>query len=348
MYSLFEFTSLLSFLIFYEIRKKDLLSQASVPKSSLSRPWLHWLWLISLVIVILSHYVGLYVAGVQILIFACMRDWHKSKKGKAALFLILSVGLLALLKIIHSLSLKHLGWQNIKFTNEPLARFPLEISLHLTHLSYLALIWYLLLIGLCIVPLKNFKLRIQPEAQLLLGFTALTLLLGTAATWVTQRGLLIPRYYIFLNPVFIILTVSLWQSLKSWLKYALILVSLIFSLGWLPKTYFPVKAPWNRLAQTVLENQGEIVFTTRTLTIATPYFNNARIKVEKLDLTDEGLRSLVELVHQGRKIWIVENYWGQMNYFSKLTSKLTELGIKFDYQEFENDYSERLSAIRLY
>jgi hypothetical protein len=212
----------------------------------------------------------------------------------------------------------------------------------------LALIWYLLLIGLCIVPLKNFKLRIQPEAQLLLGFTALTLLLGTAATWVTQRGLLIPRYYIFLNPVFIILTVSLWQSLRSWLRYALILVSLVFSLGWLPKAYFPVKAPWNRLAQTVLENQGEIVFTTRTLTIATPYFNNARIKVEKLDLTDEGLRSLVELVHQGRKIWIVENYWGQMNYFSKLTSKLTELGIKFDYQEFENDYSERLSAIRLY
>ncbi len=238
---------------------------------------------------------------------------------------------------------------------------PFEIYHHLCHLSYWACAWYPIFFMGCFFEIKK-----DPRRLIIFGFLIgaiiFCLTIGEVASLIFNKNFLWPEDFIFLNPFFILILCACLISLK---KRPFIMAAVTFSvimLAWLPRVYFPVKAPWNRLAREMSIEGGTVAVTTRFISIATPYFDQNHIEVRPLDSSEEGLQNFVLTLthgksestnatsHRGmltRKTWVIENSAGAAPYFKSLQAKLTSAGVFYSMDKFENSVSDALTVIKI-
>jgi hypothetical protein len=138
-----------------------------------------------------------------------------------------------------------------------------------------------------------------------------------------------------------------WKKNK---KIAYVFTTFIFcaTFWWFPRIYDPVKAPWNKMAEQIAQFPQSTVVTTRTKALATPYFDEKNIVVHELYLTDEGFNDLLKLFEYYENVWIIENYWGTIGYWSSLEEKLKNSGLKMEVYPFQTEKSEVIMAMRVH
>ncbi|MEQ1878005.1 MAG: hypothetical protein ABL958_15285, partial [Bdellovibrionia bacterium] len=148
------------------------------------------------------------------------------------------------------------------------------------------------------------------------------LMLLTGAGLVLGRATLLPRYLIFLTPVFIALTgLALTEILNGSArsKYAGAGVLAIFlsgTIGSFDSIYADTKASWRDAAAVISRFPGSLVLTTKTGAIESPYFKNSHIPLRRWSTKEPE-----EILHQASLndyVWIVDTYWNMKEIWSSL------------------------------
>lgn len=311
MYAMFEFTMALHLLFFLRVFRKGE-----------SRG----LYVASGVLMACTHYLALVPLAIEAMLFA--RRWRK-----AALVFAMAAAV-ELGFYLNFFKWEGLAWQHLKFAVEPASRWPIEPVVELMDHSWLYALGVLVLA--CLVVWRrpgrtgDRSDAAERRALLVLLVAPFAFLLGFG--FVTEKAVFLARYFIYLSPVAATLVgtalVDLWRAPR--LPRAIKLLPAALLLGGallaLPRLYRPYKEPWRKVAEVIAKYPNALVLTTRTVAIATPYFERADVEVEKWDpSSSEGMARLYSQVARRKRVWIVENYWGGRHYLPLLTEQLKDL-----------------------
>ena len=224
-----------------------------------------------------------------------------------------------------------LQWQTMKTAAEPLALWPREVLYDLGNRSLIccAVLSLVTLLGIAEIFTEP---RQEKGAKLsLLALVVAPLLIVWAASLISGRALLLPRYLIFLAPPFCVFLGLIRFDHKN-VASLFAGLFLVGSMAGLHNYYSQRKEPWRDVAAMIQRYPGSVVYTTRTVALRTPYFTRIGVPVKRLTLGDTGdLAELTADVAQGKKVWILENFWGGYPYMTEL--KRVFSGMKFDVSE---------------
>jgi uncharacterized membrane protein len=336
MYSLFEFLTVVH-LIFFFNRDQDRKSRIG--------------WIISLALLLMTHLFSFLLLWIELIwIF-----FHKQEENlwkRIGLSLLVFGTLPPVLVKLTGFQLPFLDWQKLRyglvgFSSDLESFLSLLFSGSIANLVALLLGTVLLLIG----NRRDFLQRVEFRFVCLL--LIVPILLCSIFSLSLERIFLVPRYFIFLNPVAIILTSLLISNLFSngcmqRLGSILLLIScLLSSLLFLPEVYKNKKAPWRSVAQYISNIPRSVVLTTRSQSIQSPYFERFSIPVRKWIPNENGLQFIEQLLSENKNVFIVDNFWGGLTYWNENKSRLSKLGYKLNEQIFKLDDSEPIYAMQI-
>ena len=333
MYALFEMFTTLNMIFFYQVWNRE---HKKIKYG------------VSLFLLSLTHYLSVVPIVAQVGFFAL-----KEKKAKDSIKPILIIGLTlatTLVSYLKFFSLKHLNWQIVKFEIEPRSHWPTDILWSLFNESWISLIGFIILISFFIWNLRKANLKtLLKGSGFFAPFVILPIVAFTAATLVLNRSMLLPRYLIFTLPYMVSwtgLTLALTVArphIKIFEKRLLYLSFLMITTGGfigLKENYLPHKAPWREVAATIGQYTESTVFTTRTESIKTPYFERLGINVEKLENRSQMTEKVKEALAHFRNVWVIETYLAGITYFSTIKSEFEKAGLSTKEFTVKNDYSE--------
>lgn len=312
MYSLFEFFATLQLWMFWDYYQD-------------SKRW-RGLFITSLLLS-LTHYFSLPLLLIEA---AVLWTWKKrpliSWKQNSLLWIFGWCGLIMLGFFIHQFGWSHLEWQKIKFEIEPQSRWPVQSLLFLNWDSWLGLAATVIIAGL--TYRKNELIKLCSVLFLSVFFLSL------AVAWSTGRAIFLPRYFIFLTPMVIVTTglglFELQTYGKKWLPLTMTILVAGGIIWHLPHLYFNNKAPWRKAAEMIWLSPDSVVYTTRTLAIRSPYFESKNIPLMRIEPEEKGVHQIEQSLKAGKQVWVLENYFGAMMYFSKLHARLSNLQYQVD------------------
>lgn len=274
------------------------------------------LFVVSAVLMMLTHYL----AAIPLAVEGVVAAWIFRKQMKFS-SLVIKTGVGGFIFVSAScaalFSWKHLYWQNLKFQMEPDARWPIEFLNFLANKSDVAAIALVIAVTWTLVRLFRSKQE-QNLVPLLVIFFAPVLLL-TASGFIFQRATLLPRYLIFLTPVFAVIVGYVWNEnfkTRNVLGTFLFLFFFVGTAVELHSVYDNIKAPWRTAANVISKFPGSIVLTTRSAAVQTPYFENRNVPLKRWDSTKLDV-PLIEASSYDY-VWIVDTYWSMKEYLPHL------------------------------
>jgi hypothetical protein len=285
MYSLLEQTSSLLFMF--------LLLQQNGRKIN------PWAFLSVLVALTLSHYLSfipLLVASAWLLKGA--RDLNKKYAG---LFIVAaSFGIVGLAFHVRSWPL---AWMNILFKADHPFRWPFEMSFEVLG-GWVGCTSFLGISTIAIISKSKLALKALGS---ILGAIGASVLAGLYL----EKAFFYSRYFVFLSPLIVILFAAVVFESKNFLKYGAALFSILF-LGSQAYASFQslkrVNPDW-RLASDVAGKIENIqVFTTRPLSLASPYFDAQSLSIERLAVQGEfAFSQITDALASHKRPVILEN-----------------------------------------
>lgn len=334
MYSLFEFLTSMNLYFFFSLQESR--------KRFVG-------WILSLILLSLTH---LFAA---ILVFAELFWWLLLSKRSLKQSVLTGLGaIFGFFLVIQTtgLDFRFLDWQKLRFDLVS----PLQDYLSVQKILGFGhpWTWVLLALSLFVLP---YSVRSQifrdRSIQFSAGVIGLTLGGVTLASFLFDRSLLLPRYFIFLIPFVCFLTTQILNFHLKGPKFGisrcifLLLVFVCSSLFALPEVFENRKAPWRDVANYISHIPNQMVLTTRSQSIQTPYFQKHLIPVRKWQFDQNGLQEIFALVESGQNVFIVENYWGGLTYWEDLKAELTQKGYKINEQTFQLEQSEALYTMQI-
>lgn len=322
MYALFE---LLSTLFLIEILKTIETNRGSILRATMLS-----------ILLILTHYLSIVPISIGFgLLFFFRRDLINWKVLAIVLILLVACG-----RSFFEIRWESLRWQELKFGAEGSSRWPWETLGKILGGPIGATSLFLLL-GLSFQ--KKWNLQNLIISSFIVLFSGATLF-----GYAFGRSVFLPRYFIYVIPLAILglLQAHLkwpkgeppsWKLKISCLSLAVFLGSQGFEATQIIEISNP---PWREAAQALALEKNARVYTSRPLSLRTPYFDRASIDLQKLNSTQvEDLVVLLKDFEVGRKPWILENYWGYEYYRKNLEQMLHQ------HLCFVEDHSPPSSAI---
>jgi hypothetical protein len=276
----------------------------------------------------LTHYLAVVPISIELgfLLFSSRKITKYQKWGLALSFaaLVIAQGWI----YAHFFKWDGLQWQLIKSSAEPSIFWPKDLLLALGNRSLIA---SAVIGGIWIMGL--IRLLNAPEGERGAQLSLVALILGpvivfSAASLLSARALLLPRYFIFLVPPLCIFLGTVRVRHKN-LAALLAGLFLVGSAAGVRDYYFLRKEPWRDAAAIVQKYPNSIVYTTRTLALRTPYFNRIGVEVRPLRAgSSTGITEIASAVAEGKKVWILENFWGGYSYMPELKQTLNSLNLQ--------------------
>jgi len=331
MYSLMEALTACTWLFFFKI---------VVRNSS----WVPWLF--SALALSLTHFFSVFVLGYQCLFL--MRK--KSTRKPLFVITVVMAPFLALgaMWLAGPHSIQSLSWQQLRFQMVPRFEDLLQSTFSIFG-SWFSLAGFS--VGLLALGWQ-YKKATEPGQKLpyLFLFHFLVVFVSMAAIeLMLQRSLFVSRYFIFATPLFAVAAAILidfqWRSGSRWL--ALVIGSLIFggSVSRLNATYEASRPPWREVSELIAQSQNPVVFTTRTLSLRSPYFSSKSISVMSWPSTN--IQNIKQQIIKGQSVWFVENYWGQLTYWEQLKQVAREEGLILEEKVFSLIEKDPIYTLRL-
>jgi hypothetical protein len=305
------------------------------------------LWILSSVTLALTHFFSVFVLGCQCLFLLV-------KKGQRKPVWIVVVALapflaLALMWSMGPHSVQSLSWQLLRFQMVPriedlllsaLSIFGSWLSFAGFGVGLLGLVWH-------------YKKATEPGQRLPLFFCIHLLIVFTSMVFLElllERSLFLNRYFIFATPLFAVASASLidfhWRVGSRWVAFAIFCLILSGSLGKLGEVYAPSRPPWREVALEIGKSKDPVVFTTRTLSLRSPYFSSQNISVLSWPSLD--MVKIKRTLEKGQTVWFVENYWGQVTYWDELKAAVQTEGLALEQNVFNLIEKDPIYVLKIF
>lgn len=173
-------------------------------------------------------------------------------------------------------------------------------------------------------------------------------------SWLDGRNLFLVRYFIFLNPILIMMAAfgieELSKRLLRWLP------KLAGHLPWVAGVFFAIafqegylsaRSAWREAAEYVNQHRGQIVLTTRSRALEVPYFQAYGIKIEPLDFSADTAAKIKQRIESEGPVWIVDNVWSEMTYLRVLLAQLQLEDVAVERMDFVREDADPVFAIRV-
>ncbi|MCE3011227.1 MAG: hypothetical protein LW875_11515 [Proteobacteria bacterium] len=334
MYSLLEVLSYGSFYFYHQLFLGS--AKAKIP------------YFVSLLFLSWTHYISILIA-----LFQGLSLYLKASSIRRILGLFTLIALVsALASYFYSFSWSHLEWQKLKFALEPQSRWPVEI---LKALSFQQILVLTLILG-ALVFLWRKRAQISESVFIphVITTVLLQIILLTLTGFITERSLFLERYYVYLTPHFVFFLGSFLilvsESLKSaQLKLSFLVVcSMALTASALPSYYALAKSPWREVAAFIGQTPRPLVLTTRTLSIASPYYDLQSIPVQRLRPGHpEAIQQILAALETYERVWIVEIYFGSLTYWDSLKTELIQAQLQFQQRSFELAGAETIYTLEI-
>jgi hypothetical protein len=313
---------------------------------------------LSLPIWALSHYLVIVPMALEVGWLSTTGLIKKNTRRIIALSVSITTGILLFCYEMF-FSWPHLEWQNLKFQADPNSQGPTDVLIALLNNSKTAAIGFLTILAAYVFMVVTEKGK-HKDKTMLFSFMVLPVLFFTAIALKTERAIFLPRYFIYVLPFFISwsgLVVSDLLKGKPAQKVVAALCVLLILLGsssYLWTSYWDqskkrhVRAKWQAAANYIFMQPNNIVFTTRTIAIQSPYFEDRKIPVQKWQPDPSGLRLVAEEARAGKHVWVIDNYWGSISYIDILLQKLTaDKDLDVERKDFTDDNAEPLILVHI-
>ncbi len=186
-----------------------------------------------------------------------------------------------------------------------------------------------------------------------LGWSALFFaLVGEIASIIDQRNIFIPRYFIALNPYALMMFALGFETLVAKIRDAKlknlaygIPVSFCMFFG---GAYEYAKPAWRKLASIAAEKEVKLVYTTRSRSIAMPYYYIRGIEVRQFTYSDEFVDELAEALQEKKPIMVLDDLYSRETYLKYLLLDLQNERIITESFEISENRAEPLFGLVLY
>ena len=250
------------------------------------------------------------------------------------------------------ISWQHLSWQVLKFQVEGQAELYLEILRWVFNQSYLWCFAFLatLLVQVVGAIRKTKALTFGGQMGLLIF---VCLVLAPLFSLIFQRSIFLPRYFVFLSPALSLYWACLVHDYgKEGLRRlrvasSLVFLGLLLSAWTLLPLYDQIRPPWRKLIETIQTQEGNLVLTSRTPAIQTPYFRNARIPLRRWSPLSDGSEHLSKLLLEHPNLWLVDSYWASQDYFDSIQIEMKQAGRFVERFEVTSGFAESLHVLHI-
>lgn len=328
MYSLFELTSTLILVGAVLIIEERKLSRSVI-------------WC-SVVLAILTHYLA--VVPIFLALFFLLFFGGEGIKTKYKWDFIIAAIISALALLL--IRWPSLEWQKLKYLVEPSSHWPWEVMQQVFGGAIgvcAILIWLVLQIHKNELYAKMLGLAISAS---MVGASTVTL--------ITKRSLFLDRYFIFLLPLIVLSFLPIldlrFKKINRRNGLLIFFIGLFFS----SQVYSYAnhlqreKPPWREAAYILSQELNPVVFTTRPLSLGSPYFDRYGIKLIKFNSAENShFVNIVEMAKSGKNVWLLENFWGSSTYIINFDSFSTSTGCKIKDQSLRNSSAEWVVLIKL-
>lgn len=281
----------------------------------------------SFVALAFTHFFSLLFIGADLLVLLLGPQARKGLRWLAALGGLAGVASIALMFTHGFQRTEPLSWQNLRYAARPLSLDLAEVFVGAAGSLFTAALLVLVFgIGSFLSPSN---LRKNPAVRIC-GLCLLTVFAVMGLSEMMGRSLLIPRYFIFLTPpVALAFAAALREiSLRSRaLAVGLAMLTLGGQAVVLPQAMTAPKARWREAMVSIAESPNPVVFTTRTLMMRTPYLRDRHIEVRPWVPGQDGLMTVQSALREGHRVWLLENFWGQVTYWQDLEERLRHAGL---------------------
>ena len=258
----------------------------------------------AIILLIFTHFlsvVPLFVGGI------CLLLSPKSKFTRGKYLATILVSLLIAAAMTAFIRWESLLWQEMKFVIETGSRWPWSVMLQI--------------FGGAVGALGFVTLSVSGVAQRnrIAAFSSIAVILvfvsATVGGLLMARSVFLPRYFTYVSPL-IMLTVLGALTASSHMKFN---YKILNAIAWLMfiggQSIKAVEAvnfehpPWREAGQFIAQQKNPIIFTTRPLSMKSPYFESVPfIKIERKKT--DWMSELLLAQKRGQQPYIIENYWG--------------------------------------
>ncbi|MCB0350771.1 MAG: glycosyltransferase family 39 protein [Bdellovibrionales bacterium] len=322
-----------------------------------------WLWA-AVVFAMLTHYLAVVPIALGAFFFFLYAERDFKSKYKWDFLVAILISTLALLLI----RWPSLDWQKLKYFAEPSSHWPWQV---------MGLVFGGAFGAVSIVLWSAYGVYKNNLYAKILGLGVSMSMVGAcAATLLAERSLFLGRYFIFLLPLVVLSFLCVTElRLKSlikgtsqlseanspsasvtWLRNTgvewLGVLSLAIFLGAQLYTFsldlYKEKPPWREGARILSEEVAPVVYTTRPLSLASPYYDRQGIKLVKFDPFDLHERSrIVEDAKNGVNVWVLENFWGASSYIGSFKALVAASGCWLKDQSVRNSNLEWIMLFKV-
>jgi uncharacterized membrane protein len=183
-------------------------------------------------------------------------------------------------------------------------------------------------------------------------------------SWVDERNVFIPRYFIFLNPLLVFLFVGGIEKISELgLVYTKKFIALEKSRGAVGRmiqfvilvtfvsqfshAYEYSKAAWREASVAILAKHPKVIWTTRTLGLKMPYYLRDDIEFSQFAFDETSITKIVEKLKKVPTLWILDNYTARLNYFDILSRLLVDNRIPFSVFEYSSGDAESVFVLEI-
>jgi hypothetical protein len=284
---------------------------------------------VSILGLMLSHFLAILPLAVGVSAIA----WTRRNEASARkLMVILGVGFAVALLSIFTVRWQPLAWQMVRYKVEPGSHWPTAVIPEIWGSWWSFGLFSLLAAGEVI---RKNRLATAASIGILICF-----LFSTIAGFATSRAVFSEKYFVPILPLImlVILSLPIQFSKNNWdrARVALftVFVALLFTSSL--RVLAQPNPPWEQAAQIIRASIDPVIYTTRPLSLASPYFDERELHLDKLLLVQNGYPHLIAQAKSGRSVWVLENYWGMSYYRGQLEKYLSENGCSFSPQVLEN------------
>lgn len=135
------------------------------------------------------------------------------------------------------------------------------------------------------------------------------------------------------------------------LQYLQVLLFSVFVLSQLwtyAENFKRENPPWREAAQILAQEKNVIVFTSRPLSLRSPYFDRYKINLQKFtSQAGPSLGDMVGLARVGGNVWILENFLGATGYLATLDQLAVANGCRLRDSSVRNSNPDWIVLIKI-
>ncbi len=330
MYALFELTSTVFFVYVLEICEGNRVRIRN--------------FIFSLAALLLSHFLAIFPIGIGLT--AILVIYRRKEHIRPYVIAMFSIFVLAFC-CLPFISWSSLSWQEVKFDFENSSRWPWIVIGQTLAEQF----------GTIVVGLLALILLVRKSRPALIGTIAFVacFAIATAAGFAMSRAVFLQRYFIFVLPL--VMLVILGAQQKTWhrkfdltpIAITILLALILFAHG---KRSLDViqweNPPWDETAVIINASERPIVFTTRPLSLRSPYFDNLGIEVLKLKtLGEDAFLDILQATYSGHTVWILENSWGIYYYDKDLNHFISTHGCSKETRHLRRGWNDILVLLKI-